>query len=263
MKGEVLRKWILKKSCEIIATPVDLILFTLFMLGEAGLHPEAAHSFTLLHGRFSQLWLEGKDRIIRNAIYKARNKNWIKKDWKLTLEGKKRLENILPSFLPQKHWDKKWYLVIFDIPEKIKRKRDILRENLKLLGFGQLQASVWISPINYLKNIEQLIKDYDIESYVILSETDKLGKENSQLLANRIWQLEKINNKYAEFISNWKKANKSEFFWLNLKYYSILKEDPQLPKELLPEDWHGEKAHQLISKGPIKFKLIEDLKQNI
>ncbi len=260
MKSKVLRKWILKKSCEILATPIDLILFILFMLGEAGLHPDEAHSFALLDRRFGQLQLEGKDRIIRNAIYKARNQNWIKKDWRLTLEGKKRLENILPSFLPQKRWNKKWYLVIFDIPENMRRKRDILRENLKLLGFGQLQASVWISPINYLKNIEQIIKDYDIEPYVILSETDKLGKENSQLLANRIWQLEKINNDYAEFISNWKKTNKSEFFWLNLKYYSILNEDPQLPEELLPEDWLGEKAYQLISKSQIKFKLIEDLK---
>lgn len=259
MKNKVLRKWVLKKSCEIIATPIDLILFTLFMLGEAGLHPGEIHSFALLDRRFSQLQLEGKDRVIRNAIYKARNQNWIKRDWKLTLEGKKRLENILPSFLSQKRWNRKWYLVIFDIPEKIKRKRDILRENLKLLGFGQLQASVWMSPINYLKNIEEIIKNYDIEPYVILSETDKLGKENSQFLANRIWQLEKINNEYAEFISEWKKANESETFWLRLRYYSILKEDPQLPKELLPEDWNGKKAHQLILKSPIKFKLIEDL----
>ncbi|MBL8030577.1 MAG: hypothetical protein JNN11_05005 [Candidatus Doudnabacteria bacterium] len=57
-----------------------------------------------------------------------------------------------------KKWDHKWRLIIFDIPEKHREKRDQLRWILKKNDFIKFQASVFISPyplntdaINYLK----------------------------------------------------------------------------------------------------------------
>ena len=40
------------------------------------------------------------------------------------------------------HWDKKWRIVIFDIPEKHKGAREALRIKLSELGFIQFQKSV-------------------------------------------------------------------------------------------------------------------------
>jgi len=45
-----------------------------------------------------------------------------------------------------KEWDNKWRIVIFDIPEKKKKIRDLIRFHLKRLGFLQIQGSVWIYP---------------------------------------------------------------------------------------------------------------------
>ncbi len=56
-------------------------------------------------------------------------------------------------------WDKKWRLVIFDIPEKRKIAREALRGKLKELGFCPFQKSVWIHPYNCVGEIE-LIKDF-------------------------------------------------------------------------------------------------------
>lgn len=46
----------------------------------------------------------------------------------------------------QEKWDKKWRLVLFDVPEALSRKRNDLRIWLKRLGLKQLQKSVWVFP---------------------------------------------------------------------------------------------------------------------
>lgn len=244
------KKWkekILKISYEIFTTPIDVVLFTLMMMGEIGM---SGGNYTMrnMMKKLDRLVMEGKDRMVRDAIYRAKNKGWIKEDFQLTEEGKKRMKSFLPEILPLKHWNGNWYLTIFDIPERMRRKRDILRENLKRLGFGQLKESCWISAVNYLKNVEDLIKFYNLDPYVILAQTDKLGKEDSRELANRVWKLNKINRLYEEFIFEWEKAGEGERFWLTIKYLSILKKDPQLPAELLPDQWKKREAYQKIKK---------------
>ncbi|MFZ1720413.1 MAG: hypothetical protein WAU28_03620 [Candidatus Moraniibacteriota bacterium] len=47
--------------------------------------------------------------------------------------------------MPRK-WDKKWRVVIFDIPEKDRVFRGILREHLHEIGFFKLQQSVFVHP---------------------------------------------------------------------------------------------------------------------
>lgn len=56
---------------------------------------------------------------------------------------------------PQK-WDKKWRLVIFDIPETHKMMREVFRHYLKRLNFYQLQKSVWVHPYPCFDEIEFL-----------------------------------------------------------------------------------------------------------
>ena len=56
-------------------------------------------------------------------------------------------------------WDKKWRVVIFDVWEKSRRKRDLLRNEIKDFGFIQLQRSVWIYPYECGNFIELLKAD--------------------------------------------------------------------------------------------------------
>lgn len=57
-----------------------------------------------------------------------------------------------------KKWDKKWRILIFDIPEKHKIKREALRGKLKELGLYKLQDSVWICPYEFKKEMDFLKK---------------------------------------------------------------------------------------------------------
>ena len=65
-----------------------------------------------------------------------------------------------------KVWDKKWRIVIFDIPNEIRKARDILRERLKRLGFIQLQESVFIYPFKCKKIIDYIAEIYQIKPFL-------------------------------------------------------------------------------------------------
>ncbi|MEK7578339.1 MAG: CRISPR-associated endonuclease Cas2 [Patescibacteria group bacterium] len=66
------------------------------------------------------------------------------------------------------HWDGKWRLVIFDVPEEHKKARDALRRKLKDLCFVRLQDSVWVTPypcddeIRFLREIFNIPFNVDV-----------------------------------------------------------------------------------------------------
>lgn len=63
-------------------------------------------------------------------------------------------------------WDRKWRVVIFDVPEDEREARDALREHLESMGFFVLQRSVFVHPFNCQDEIDFLIELHDIRKYV-------------------------------------------------------------------------------------------------
>lgn len=75
-----------------------------------------------------------------------------------------------------KKWDGRWRLVIWDIPEKRRPARDLLRQKLKQLGFTRWQKSVWASKINCTDILRDFIKKVRIEDWVMVIESDNVSK---------------------------------------------------------------------------------------
>lgn len=75
------------------------------------------------------------------------------------------------------HWDKKWRLVLFDIPEKKRKGRDALRLKLRELGFYEWQKSAFIYPYPCEKEINFVVEVFDIRSYVRYAELSSLTNE--------------------------------------------------------------------------------------
>ncbi|MBI5457743.1 hypothetical protein HY971_03395 [Candidatus Kaiserbacteria bacterium] len=64
-----------------------------------------------------------------------------------------------------KRWDKRWRLVMFDIPQQRRQDRDHLRSEMRACGFLRLQDSVWVFP-------------YDCEDLIVLLKADmRIGKD--------------------------------------------------------------------------------------
>lgn len=86
-----------------------------------------------------------------------------------------------------KSWDGKWRVVIFDIPNKYKKVRDIFRTRLKQLGLYQLQESVYITPYKCFGEIEFLREIYGVVftvQYLLVEkvEDDSFLKEHFNLI---------------------------------------------------------------------------------
>lgn len=75
------------------------------------------------------------------------------------------------------NWDKKWRMVLFDIPEKRRREREALRMHLKKLGFHAYQKSAFVLPWECKKEIEFIIEFYRVRPYVRFVLADKLDNE--------------------------------------------------------------------------------------
>lgn len=117
---------------------------------------------------------------VRQSIYKLKRNNYIK--WKydksknvysveLTEKGKKafdktRFDDI--TMVTPGEWDGQWRFLIFDIPEKRKIFRDILRAKLKHLGFFQFQKSVWVYPFECEEEIRYICEYLRIMPYAIM-----------------------------------------------------------------------------------------------
>lgn len=65
-----------------------------------------------------------------------------------------------------KKWDGLWRLILFDIPEKKRNFRDILRDHLKKIGFRELQKSAFIFPFPCEKEISHLTELYGATQFV-------------------------------------------------------------------------------------------------
>lgn len=98
----------------------------------------------------------------------------------LTDQGKQKaltydLENM--KIQKPKQWDKKWRIVLFDIPDKIKKVREALRNHLKNLGFYEFQESVFVHPYDCKDEIDYLIEFYDIRRFVRFIIAESLDNE--------------------------------------------------------------------------------------
>ena len=97
------------------------------------------------------------DKQIKRALYHLRQARLIEyvseKNGKTIVKITKKGESNLRAFAidliridKPKKWDKKWRLVMFDIPMRFTKGREALRFHLKKLNFYQFQKSAWIYP---------------------------------------------------------------------------------------------------------------------
>lgn len=67
---------------------------------------------------------------------------------------------------PPRSWDKKWRIILFDIPEKRRRIRDTLRHHLQQLGCHELQKSVLVHPFECRNEVDYLVEFFHLRPFV-------------------------------------------------------------------------------------------------
>jgi len=196
---------------------------------------------------------------LKRAIYSAKYKGYLekKKDYfKITELGLKRLQKNLPTYEKVRPWDGVLYLITYDIPETKRKYRDYLRAYLTKLGCGLLQQSVWITPYNPKKLIVNFIKESSLYGLILVSELregSSIGGKDIREVLEQIYKLKELNEKYRNFVNKVEKG-KLKGLALILEYLSVLKNDSQLPFELMADNYWGEDAYNIYKKEIISFK---------
>jgi len=70
------------------------------------------------------------------------------------LAGKYQIDDL--AIKKPKKWDGKWRILIFDVLDKQKIKREALRGKIKDFGLYQIQKSVWVYPYDFKNEINLL-----------------------------------------------------------------------------------------------------------
>lgn len=116
----------------------------------------------------------------RGLVEIIKKRNGVK-EIRLTKEGKEKLDRYRIDLLriekPNK-WDKKWRIIIFDIPIKKNKSRAMLRGRIKRLGFYKLQNSVFVHPYPCYEIVRYLRDFFGVSSDVEYIEADNLENQN-------------------------------------------------------------------------------------
>nr|WP_275695616.1 phenylacetic acid degradation operon negative regulatory protein PaaX [Fredinandcohnia sp. SECRCQ15] len=213
------------------------------------------------------------DQSVRAAISRMNKQGWVQAEkngnksyYSLTERGQKRIDeaaNRIFKLKPEK-WDGKWRILLYTIPEEIRNVRDELRKELVWSGFGTISNSCWVSANNLDKQVYDLIEKYDIAQYVDFFVAEYSGPHENSKLVQKSWDLQEINAKYQNFISDYSQKyiiaknkiqkgqmTEAECFVERAKlvheYRKFLFVDPGLPEELLPSHWLGGHAATLFA----------------
>jgi phenylacetic acid degradation operon negative regulatory protein len=161
-------------------------------------------------------------------------------------------------------WDGTWNIVAYSIPERERKTRDTLRRELTWMGFGVLGGSTMVSPYDMTHKVVELAEKLGVTNNAQIFKATQQGLTDARKIVSTCWDLGRIHQKYASFLAEyqpryekWLQRLESgvpvepgeyfvERFTLIHEYRRLPFFDPDLPDELLPEDWLRPKAAALF-----------------
>jgi hypothetical protein len=164
---------------------IDSLLRYLAIGGVLSTTVLAPNAFELIDKRLQQymntLEPKGQQREYQRLLTNMKKQGLISYDTEgisrgiqLTEKGRERAEKANLDYLiipVPDEWDKHWRLVMFNVPERFKTKRDAFTRKLKELGLLQLQRGVWIHPYPCQAEVESLAVVNGIQEYITYVET--------------------------------------------------------------------------------------------
>jgi phenylacetic acid degradation operon negative regulatory protein len=210
-------------------------------------------------------------RMCRSGLLKVRSKGksrWRKSYYSLTSQGFSLLTSGAQRIFVRKDtsWDGTWSIVTYSIPEQERKTRDTLRRELTWMGYGTLSGATMISPYDLSKEVIELAEKLDVTGRIQIFQARQKGMTGAKEIVSSCWDLEKIHGMYAQFLEEYQpryddwiqriRENEpieySEYF---VERFALIHEyrklpfyDPDLPEELLPDDWLRPRAAALFQE---------------
>lgn len=166
------------------------------------------------------------------------------------LEGRERAQ---VADVVDRTWDGRWTFVAFSLPESSQRERHGLRSRLAWAGFGMVQAGLWATPHDI--DVRALLGDLDVLHHVNAFRGEPLAPTETSRMVESAFDLDALAARYVEFSARWSALAAGEAadaedpltarVVLSTDWLLVLRDDPRLPLQLLPEPWPALAARDL------------------
>lgn len=175
---------------------------------------------------------------------------------------------------PSSAWAGSWTMVIYQMTESERRKRNELRKALSWHGFGPLTTSTWLAPGDRRADARMFVDGLTDERVDILLCTSE-GLEHDRDMASHCWDLGALAEDYRAFVRTHKRIARDAERLTGARALAARTEligtyrhfpfrDPRLPAELRPEPWPGGEAYDLFRNihaalGPAARRYVGDV----
>ena len=208
------------------------------------------------------------ERLVRTSVARLARDGWVaakrsgrRSEYRLTRTGAERFAQATRRIYGESPsvWDGKWTLVV--VPAGRPRRAQV-REDLKWLGFGQLNPSLFAHPgctpgqaRSWLRNVRG-----PEDALLLHGISTDLG--NDRRLVMRGWDLKDLARRYRRFVASFAPVESligpgtalpddTAFLVRTLlihEYRKIHLRDPLLPPALLPSNWVGATAYEVCRR---------------
>ena len=205
------------------------------------------------------------ERLTRTTVFRLVQDDWLESRkqgrrsyYRLTRTGRNYYQRAALRIYSshQSEWDGEWSLLFTSlVPDE---KRDALKRGLNWLGYGQLATGVFALPRNQAPALDELLSDLDLDNTIVQMHAQANNSQNLKQLILSRWKLDDLQTDYQAFIAHYRRAHKAlqkqpadghSMLLLRIllihEYRRILLRDPELPAEMLPENWEGQVSRTL------------------
>ncbi|EHR49475.1 phenylacetic acid-responsive transcriptional repressor [Saccharomonospora marina XMU15] len=215
---------------------------------------------------------EVEEKSARQALARTAAEGWLESErvgrrvrWSLTSQGRKLLtegaQRIYDFGSRERSWDGQWLLVLVSVPEPKRDLRHRLRTKLTWAGFGSPDPGVWITPhVDREPEAVGIVAELALENAMsFVGPYGAIGDEATMVA--RAWDLRELDARYEAFIDEFASLDprggdavlhaqtRLVHEWRRFPFL-----DPQLPEQLLPEDWSGSQAAEIFHRRHAEWR---------
>jgi phenylacetic acid degradation operon negative regulatory protein len=213
------------------------------------------------------------ERLVRTCAFRLINDGWLVAErhgrrsvYSLTPQGMVRFQRAYKRVYleQQRQWDGSWTLICVPPGPHTGSLQERLERELAWEGFGKIAPNVFGHPSPELASLRELLDGLELANRVFILSSrslDVLATLPLRELVNRSWNLDGLANGYHAFAQRFAlfgESNKigtlapAEAFIVRTLlihwFRRVTLHDPQIPAELLPDDWPGHYAHELCHR---------------
>ncbi|MEU8351890.1 PaaX family transcriptional regulator C-terminal domain-containing protein [Streptomyces sp. NPDC048845] len=149
-------------------------------------------------------------------------------------------------------WDGTWTVVGYSLPDSRRSERHDLRSQLVWAGFGLLQSGLWAAPGS--KDVGAILAPLGLGEHVTVLTAQARKPTESADLVEKAFDTSGIAAGYRAFLDRWGSRRPlpsapddlARQLLLHTDWLQLVRQDPHLPAEHLPEDWPAIRAEKLF-----------------